>query len=62
MPLMVLRLLPGGGSFRLTIKKDTYTDGSEFVVVGIKPHLEVVERVSDFLKDKHPVVPAAYKH
>lgn len=33
--------LPGGGSFRICTKRDTYPDGREFVGIGIAPNIPV---------------------
>ncbi|MBC6493035.1 S41 family peptidase [Flavihumibacter stibioxidans] len=42
--------LPGGGTFRVCIKKDTYPDGKEFVGVGIQPNIFVPESADSFVK------------
>lgn len=51
--------LPGGGSALICTKKATYKDGREFVGVGIKPDIEVIKTVPDFLKDKDPALEKA---
>ncbi|WP_345952481.1 S41 family peptidase [Mucilaginibacter sp. PAMB04168] len=43
--------LPGGGGARVCTKKDTYPDGREFVGYGIKPDIEVVPTVKDFVQN-----------
>ncbi len=37
--------LPGGGSARICVKRDTYADGREFVGYGIAPDIEVAPTV-----------------
>jgi len=44
-PLFIF--LPGGGSFRVCTKRDTYPDGKEFVGFGISPDIEVHLTVKD---------------
>ncbi|MEJ7589543.1 MAG: S41 family peptidase [Ferruginibacter sp.] len=43
-------VLPGGGSARISTKKDTYPDGREFVSFGIKPDIEVVPSIAEYLQ------------
>ncbi|WP_315818881.1 S41 family peptidase [Paraflavitalea speifideaquila] len=42
--------LPGGGSARVCTKRDTYSDGREFVGYGVKPDIEVKRTVEDYVK------------
>jgi len=51
--------LPGGGSARICTKKDTYSDGREFVGYGIKPDIEIKPSLSDFLNKKDVVLEKA---
>jgi len=51
--------LPGGAEARICTKKDTYPDGREFVGYGIKPDVEVVPRLNDYLQKKDPVLDKA---
>ena len=51
--------LPGGGSARICTKKDIYPDGREFVGYGIKPAIEVVPTLQDYLQKKDPVIDRA---
>ncbi|WP_231425633.1 S41 family peptidase [Pedobacter sp. Leaf250] len=44
--------LPGGGSARICTKKDTYPDGREFVGYGVKPDIEVIPTIKDFMSNK----------
>jgi carboxyl-terminal processing protease len=44
--------LPGGGSFRVCTKKDTYPDGKEFVGVGVQPNVIVEETIKGFRENK----------
>lgn len=39
--------LPGGGSFQVCTKRDTYPDGKEFVGYGIEPDIEVHQSQKD---------------
>lgn len=42
--------LEGDGMFAICSKKDTYPDGREFVGYGVKPDIEVIPTVKDFIK------------
>lgn len=44
--------LPGGGTFRMCVKKDAYPDGKIFVGVGIQPTILVPENATAFVKGK----------
>lgn len=44
--------LPGGGSARICTKQDTYPDGREFVGYGIKPDIEIIPTLADYLNNK----------
>ena len=54
--------LPGGGSARVCTKKDTYPDGREFVGYGIKPDIEVIPTVKDYLENRDPVMEKAIEY
>ncbi|WP_433836540.1 S41 family peptidase [Flavobacterium anhuiense] len=54
--------LPGGGSARICTKKDTYPDGREFVGYGIKPDIEVIPTLNDYLKNKDATLEEAMKY
>lgn len=54
--------LPGGGSARICIKKDTYPDGREFVGKGITPDISVTPTVKDYLESKDVVLEAALQY
>jgi C-terminal processing protease CtpA/Prc len=54
--------LPGGGSARVCVKKDTYPDGREFVGYGIQPHIQVSPTVTDYLENKDPVLETALRY
>ncbi|HEX2532266.1 MAG TPA: S41 family peptidase [Chitinophagaceae bacterium] len=56
-PLM--RSLPGGGTLRICVRKDTYPDGKEFVGIGIQPTLFVPESAESFLKGEDAVMKKA---
>jgi carboxyl-terminal processing protease len=51
--------LPGGGSARICVKRDTYPDGREFVGIGIAPQIEVAPTVADIRAGRDPVIEAA---
>jgi C-terminal processing protease CtpA/Prc len=51
--------LPGGGTFRVCVKKDTYPDGKLFVGVGIQPTIPVQQTIKSFLKGEDPVLQKA---
>jgi C-terminal processing protease CtpA/Prc len=51
--------LAGGGSARVCTKADTYPDGRVFVGVGIKPDIEVVPTLNDFLQKRDVVLEKA---
>lgn len=51
--------LVGGASARVCTKKDTYPDGREFVGYGIKPDIEVVPTLKDYLENKDPALAKA---
>jgi C-terminal processing protease CtpA/Prc len=53
--------LPGGGSARICVKRDTYPDGREFVGYGIQPDIKIVAKVKDYLENKDVVLEAALK-
>ncbi len=54
--------LPGGGSARVCTKKDTYPDGREFVGYGVKPDIEVIPTLNDYLKKKDPALDKALEY
>jgi C-terminal processing protease CtpA/Prc len=51
--------MPGGGNARVCTKKDTYPDGREFVGVGIKPDIEVIPTLKDYINNKDVVLEKA---
>lgn len=54
--------LPGGGGARICTKKDTYPDGREFVGYGVKPDIEVIPSVKDYLEKKDPALDTAISY
>lgn len=46
----IMYKLNGGIQFQICSKKDTYPDGRDFVGCGVKPDIEVVPTVEDFIK------------
>ncbi|RDC54093.1 peptidase S41 [Pedobacter chinensis] len=51
--------LPGGGMARVCTKKDTYPDGREFVGYGVKPDIEVIPTLKDYLNKKDATIDSA---
>jgi C-terminal processing protease CtpA/Prc len=51
--------LPGGGTARICIKRDTYPDGHEFVGKGIAPNIAVAMTAEDLRAGKDPVLDRA---
>lgn len=51
--------LPGGGTARICVKRDSYPDGSAFVGIGIPPQIEVEPTVVDIRAGRDPVIAAA---
>ncbi|HEX9916325.1 MAG TPA: S41 family peptidase, partial [candidate division Zixibacteria bacterium] len=51
--------LPGGGEAWVCTKKNTYPDGREFVGYGVKPDIEVIPTVQDYLRHNDPVLSKA---
>ena len=48
--------LPGGGSARICVKRDSYPDGSDFVGVGVKPDLVVNRTVASVRDGSDPIL------
>lgn len=48
--------LPGGGSARICVKRDTYPDGSDFVGKGLQADIEVRPSISDVRNGIDPVL------
>jgi carboxyl-terminal processing protease len=53
-PLMLK--LPGGGTARICVKRDSYPDGRAFVGKGIAPHIEVKSSAADVRAGSDPVL------
>ncbi len=51
--------LPGGGSARVTTKRDTYPDGRDFVGVGVQPDMPVAPTLADVRAGRDPALEAA---
>jgi C-terminal processing protease CtpA/Prc len=51
--------LPGGGSARISTKRDFYPDGREFIGRGVEPDLEVTPTVEAFLSGEDQVLEKA---
>ncbi|GAA5444155.1 hypothetical protein Misp06_02338 [Microbulbifer sp. NBRC 101763] len=51
--------LPGGGTFRVCTKRDTFPDGREFVGYGIKPDILVESTLNTVRSDKDEVLERA---
>lgn len=54
--------LPGGAQARVCTKQDTYPDGREFVGFGIKPDIEIIPTVSDYMNRKDPALDKAIEY
>ncbi len=54
--------LPNGGSARVCTKKDTYSNGKEFVGVGIQPDIKVTKKLSDYIRNQDPVLEKAIEY
>ncbi|UTW64615.1 hypothetical protein KFE98_01745 [bacterium SCSIO 12741] len=48
--------LPGGGYGQVTIKRDSYVDGKEFVGYGIEPEIEVETTIQDVIEGRDTVL------
>lgn len=44
--------LPGGGSARVCTVKNTYTDGREFVGIGVLPDIKISQSYQDYMENK----------
>ncbi len=53
--------LPGGGSARVCVKRDTYPNGKEFVGVGVLPNIHVTTTQQAIIDKKDLVLKAAIK-
>ena len=51
--------LPGGGSARISTKRAFYSDGKEFIGLGVEPDLEVRPTVEAFLSGEDLVLEKA---
>lgn len=54
--------LPGGGSARISTKRDYYPDGREFIGRGVQPDVFIEKTIEDFRLDQDPVLDAAYAY
>ena len=54
--------LPGGALARVCTKQDTYPDSREFVGFGIKPDIEIISTLNDYLNRKDPVLDKAIEY
>ena len=51
--------LPGGGSARISTKRDFFPDGRDFIGLGVQPDIEVRPTVEAFLSGKDEVLEKA---
>ena len=51
--------LSRGWSFRVTVTRDAFPDGSEFAATGIAPEMAVTETVADFQAGRDGVLERA---
>jgi len=54
--------LPGGGTARITTKRDTYPDGSDFVGDGVKPDILAPLSVEAFIEQRDLALEAAIEY
>ncbi|MCD7970853.1 MAG: S41 family peptidase [Alistipes sp.] len=54
--------LPGGMFAAICSKNDTYTDGREFVGIGVIPHIEVIPNLEQMLAGRDVVLETAIEH
>jgi C-terminal processing protease CtpA/Prc len=54
--------LVAGINARICTKKDTYYDGTEFVGYGVKPDMEVIPTLQDYLDKKDPALDKALQY
>lgn len=55
----MISTLPGGGTLRICVRKDTYPDGKEFVGVGIQPTIFSEQTIASLLKGEDAVMKKA---
>ena len=55
----MISTLPGGGTLRICVRKDTYPDGKEFVGVGIQPTIFSEQTIASLLKGEDAVLKKA---
>jgi len=55
----MISTLPGGGTLRICVRKDTYPDGKEFVGVGIQPTILSEQTIESFLNGEDSVMKKA---
>jgi C-terminal processing protease CtpA/Prc len=51
--------LPGGGTARICVKRDTWPDGTDWVGIGVLPDIEVSNTVEDIRAGRDAVIEAA---
>lgn len=54
--------LPGGGTARITTKRDTYPDGSDFVGAGVQPDIPAPPSVEAFIERRDLALEAAIRY
>ncbi len=54
--------LPGGGTARVTTKRDTYPDGSDFVGDGVQPDIQAPPTVKAFIERRDLALEAAVQY
>lgn len=55
----MLSTLPGGGTLRICVRKDTYPNGKEFVGIGIQPHIFIPEDAEAYRNGEDQVMKKA---
>jgi C-terminal processing protease CtpA/Prc len=53
--------LPGGGNFRICTKRDSASDGTEWIGIGIEPDIEVLPTIQGIRTGVDPVVQRAIR-
>jgi len=51
--------LPGGGTARICVKRDSYPDGTDFVGVGVLPDVRVAPTIDDVRRGRDAALTAA---
>lgn len=58
----IFSTLPGGGTFRVCVRKDSYPDGKEFLGIGIQPAIAVPDNAERFRRGEDVILQKALEH